>query len=364
MLSLEDLPDEITLKILNFVNIKDLFRCLAVNKKLRTIANDQSLWITMHLEGKMPPELLPQILAKGCQHLSLYHHEFINNESPKFAKNFQLKYLAVENDSLYEDRIDAILPELATSCYSLEKLYVYVYPKDFAKASKMMKCIIQNSQTLKVLYIRDLDERQLTMSLEAVKLIVTLCVELTELSITYTKLSQESIDFICENLTPTIEKFDIRWDDDFGDKQLKKLLNRCNKLTELNFTGTQVSNKSVSTIIEKVSPTLTNLEASCFNLSDLLKLATMPKIQVLGYDLLPEEDQKKFEEIMPHLSNEAIEKARIDDYVNIAMPYQMYTSSNPAQKVWEIEAKLRTYDGVGIWDDWPFAKNPKRKKAT
>ena len=101
MLSLEDLPDEITLKILNFVNIKDLFRCLAVSKKLRTIANDQSLWTTMHLEGVMPAELIPKLLDKGCQHLSLYHHEFINNESPKFAKNFQLKYLAVENDSSY-----------------------------------------------------------------------------------------------------------------------------------------------------------------------------------------------------------------------------------------------------------------------
>ena len=239
-----------------------------------------------------------------------------------------------------------------------------MYPKDFAKASKMMKCIIQNSQTLKVLYIRDLDERQLTMSLEAVKLIVTLCVELTELSITYTKLSQESIDFICENLTPKIKKLDISWDNDFDDRQLKILLNRCNKLTELDFSGTQVSNKSLETIVEKLSPTLTKLESSCFNLSDLLKLATMPKIQVLGYELLSEKDQKKFEEIMPHLSNEAIEKAVINDYVNIAMPYQKYTSSNPAEKVWEIEAKLRTYDGVGIWDDWPFAKNPKRKKTT
>ena len=357
MLSLEDLPDEITLKILNLVNIKDLFRCLAVNKKLRTIANDQSLWITMHLEGKMPPELLPQILAKGCQHLSLYHHSFLTDDSPKFAKNFQLKYLAVENEYFGMDESDTILPELATSCYGLEKLSVYVYPKDFAKASKMMKCIIQNSQTLKVLYIRDLDQQQLTMSFESVKLIITLCVELTELSIHYTNLSQESIDFICENLTPTIEKFDIRWDDDFGDKQLKKLLNRCNKLMELNFSGTQVSNKSVSTIVEKLSPTLTYLEANQINLSGLLKLASMPKIKVLGHIHLSEEDQKKFEGIMPHLCNEAVE-----GYGYIAMPYHNFY---PAENVWEIEAKLRTYDGVGFWDDdWPFAKNPKRKKTT
>ena len=45
----EDLPHEITLKIFELVNIKDLFRCMAVNKRLRAIANDQSLWNKMHL---------------------------------------------------------------------------------------------------------------------------------------------------------------------------------------------------------------------------------------------------------------------------------------------------------------------------
>ena len=51
------------------------------------------------------------------------------------------------------------------------------------------------------------------------------------------------------------------------------------------------------------------------------------------------------------------------DYTRKKMPCQKYTSSNPAQKVWEIEAKLRTYDGVAIWDDL-FAFMAKRKKTT
>ena len=347
MLSLEDLPDEITLKILNFVNIKDLFRCLAVNKKLRTIANDQSLWSTMQLKGKMPAELLPQVLAKGCQYLSIYNIADMTGGRAKFPKNFQLKYLAVENSSSEKDRSDIHLPELATSCYGLEKLSVYVYPLDFARASKMLKCIIQNSQTLKVLYIQDLDQRQLTMSFESVKLIITLCVELTELSITYTKLSEESIDFICENLTPKIEKLDISWHDSLDDEQLKKLLTRCNKLIELDISGTQVSNESIATIVKLLSPTLKKLEASCenINLSGLLKLASMPNIQALGNDLLSEEDKEKFEEIMPHLCNERSMNEDIEDYAhaNIAMPHHRF---NPAENIWEVEAELRTYDLV------------------
>ena len=67
---IEDLPNEIILKILELVNIKDLFQCMAVNKRLRTIAHDQSLWNIMHLTGEaiadvLPAELLHQILAKG-----------------------------------------------------------------------------------------------------------------------------------------------------------------------------------------------------------------------------------------------------------------------------------------------------------
>ena len=68
--TMEDLPNEIILKILELVNIKDLFRCMAVNKRLRAIAHDQSLWNIMHLTGEaiadvLPAEFLQQILAKG-----------------------------------------------------------------------------------------------------------------------------------------------------------------------------------------------------------------------------------------------------------------------------------------------------------
>ena len=89
-------------------------------------------------------------------------------------------------------------------------------------------------------------------------------------------------------------------------------------------------------------------------MSDLLKLAAMPKIQVLGYELLSEEDQKKFKEIMPHLCNERSMNEDIEDYAhaNIAMPHHRF---NPTENIWEVEAELRTYDvetllGTIQWD--------------
>jgi len=95
---MEDLPNEIILKILELVNIKDLFRCMAVNKRFREIAHDQSLWNIMHLTGEgiadvLTAELLQQILAKGCQYLSLYLCCIEKNNLRRFEKKLQFEIL-------------------------------------------------------------------------------------------------------------------------------------------------------------------------------------------------------------------------------------------------------------------------------
>ena len=99
--TIEDLPVEIILKIFGFVNIRDLFQCMAVNKKIREIANDQSLWNKMHIDGdhfeqNLPAELLSQILEKRCQYLSLFKCKIVKKGTIEFVKQFQLKYLCVD----------------------------------------------------------------------------------------------------------------------------------------------------------------------------------------------------------------------------------------------------------------------------
>ena len=49
--TLEDLPYDVILKIFGCLNLKSLFQCMAVNKKFRVIANDESLWNKIHLVG-------------------------------------------------------------------------------------------------------------------------------------------------------------------------------------------------------------------------------------------------------------------------------------------------------------------------
>ena len=92
----QDLPDEIILKIFNYLSIKDLYHCATMNRKMRSISNDESLWYQMHLTGKFSAKLLKQTLDRGCRYLSLYRCNVLSG-NVRFKKNFQLKYLNLQN---------------------------------------------------------------------------------------------------------------------------------------------------------------------------------------------------------------------------------------------------------------------------
>ena len=58
-LSLNELPDEILLKLFSYLQPKDLGRCLQVCKRFNQIAKDESIWkniiINAALLGPLPP---------------------------------------------------------------------------------------------------------------------------------------------------------------------------------------------------------------------------------------------------------------------------------------------------------------------
>lgn len=123
---LEDLPEEIILKIVSHLALKDLFNCMVLCKRIRTVANDNSLWEKMNLvynyQG-MPHTLLPKILAKGCKYLSVNScRTYSTGEKLIFEDNYQLKYLGVM--SMSDEFVADVLPDLTASLFSLEKLSV------------------------------------------------------------------------------------------------------------------------------------------------------------------------------------------------------------------------------------------------
>ena len=166
--SLEDLPDEILLKILGQVNIRDLIRCFFVNKKIRKIAHDKSLWEKMNLQSNvdLPAELFSKLIEKGCEYLSIRGSIPAVKGNARFEKNSKLKYLGFE-----ASRSTNGLTEFAASCYDLEKFSVFCHGIDRSGFDQVFKCIIQNSSTLKVLSIVNCQ----IMNYESMRLILTFC---------------------------------------------------------------------------------------------------------------------------------------------------------------------------------------------
>ena len=278
---------------------------------------------------------LPQILAvKGTA-------------SARFQNNLKLKYLSF----IVSKSTNGVL-EFATSCRQLEKLSAFCLDIDRSAFDKLLICIIRNSATLKVLCIENCGPG--IISYESIRLIVTSCQGLTDLNIAGIEISQRSMNFICANLTTGIEKLDISQNETFGDDQLKKILTRSTRLTELSFFDTNVSNESVDLIIQ--NQTLTKLEVSYSNFSfpNLLKLASMPNLKVLHVESgLPTNKKEELLKTLPHLSDSFERKkgqvsgcnpANVPCFCEslcIAFPYQ--SCVHQLNGFWEIEAKLRYY---------------------
>ena len=106
MTSIENLPNEILLKILSYLNITELCRFTQVSKWSQKICKDDSLQKKcvekMNLRNKkVPIEFLAKILEKGCKYLSiksafLEFDENLSAETIRLMPNvFQLKYLHI-----------------------------------------------------------------------------------------------------------------------------------------------------------------------------------------------------------------------------------------------------------------------------
>ena len=90
----EDLPDEIILNVLSFLDIKDLLRCSQTSKRIRMISNDESLWLKINISRKrVPAAFLQKILINGCKYLSLHDAVLEGNLTLKNAS--QLRYFTL-----------------------------------------------------------------------------------------------------------------------------------------------------------------------------------------------------------------------------------------------------------------------------
>ena len=316
-LQLEDLSNELIVKVFSYLEIKELIRCGQLSKRIRIISHDQSLWQKMNLSSdpwekctnKVPAEFLHMVIRNGCKYLSLNSGQI--QSDLKLNRVSSLVYLklvtiipVLPSDVHFNDILSE---ELLETGHSLKKLSVegYISPGmakhigfqngKILKVLNLRSCTLINHKSMKISQYTSDSERK--KELNSIELIVKNCTNLKEFHLNGTNISAIAINFLVHNLTPTVEILSFNYMKLISDKHVKILGSRCPKLKTLILAGTSITSESINIIIETMKTTLEYLDVAFalnFDIMKILELRTMPKLKTLiGTGLDPVKKQLK-----------------------------------------------------------------------
>ena len=327
--SLDDLPDEVLLKIFTNLakpsSLKDLIRSSHVSKRFRRVCQDESLWQKINLFEKcVPAEFIKQILQNGCSYLSLCDakvkgHTMLNEKS-------QLRYLDLTNLNN-----EVFVGELLESCHSLKKLSLQ-YSTFSTTKMKNLNSGYLNFNNLEVLDISGCEGLDMGTVRQ-----ITMFEKLTEINFSWPPvgggLSPAMIGYLVKNISSQLRKISLNSQIKVQDEHMAILVTRCKEIRELQLFGVfGVTNNSLDHImkglrkLEKLDVSLTQID-----LMKILELRLMPELQNLNCQHVKTVGGlKKLKEILPHL---IINQERF----NIADRSQ---TLKPEQGFWDVHAAV------------------------
>lgn len=346
-LKIDNLPDELILKVLSYLEIIDIVRCSQTSRRIRIITHDKSLWRFLrnpqefHKEDdkedeacfsnwnrywrkvnlyykRVPSNFLELVVKNKCQYLSLYETKL--EDSLSLDEESQLRYLDLSG---YKSN-NRILEKLLESCHSLQKLSL----SNKRLTTDMAYSICnQNGQTLLMLDLYWC----WGVDFEAIKNIVDNCVELKQLNLAGTNLSEKSIEYLVNNLTVKMEKLSLFHLSAVSDEYIKILVRRCNRLSALDLGSTSITDDSLTSIIENLSA-LKEIDiggSEEISYDKLLELNTMPWLEVLYCKLYGDDLENLKKELLPTLT------------ISHEVRHGANAAKNlyPEHKIWEIEAE-------------------------
>ena len=292
--NLQDLPDELILKVLSYSKPKDLTSSGQVSKRLRSISYDNSLWQRVNISEKIvKTDFLELILNKGCKSLNLSWSNIVPSEliskvlsyseskdlycSGQVSKRLktiswdiksQLRELYLsgccneeKDNGLFGsckniEVSEEFFEELLASCFSLEKLEI----QNWTIIPKVAASVCQNYKTLQTLNLARCDADGSSYLQQIIKS----CQELKEIDLSNSFESDFWLEFLAKNISPNVEILNLS-KLDITDNHVRILISRCKKIKVLNLGGTLITDDSLRNIGEKLNTTLEELSLGCID---------------------------------------------------------------------------------------------------
>ena len=259
-LSLEDVPDEVILRVFSNLEIKDFIRCGQVSKRIRAISQDQSLWLRLDLYSNksVAAGFLEYVINNGCKYLGLGLAQIAQIDGKSLKCNpSQLKCLDL---SFCRGSLQ-VFDDLLSSCHSLEKLALTSQCHILQNKDLVKTMCHQFGATLKVLDVSNCYRPSMEiLDLEMIQLLIGSFSQLKEVNFGNTYLSEESLDYVCNNLSENVVKLGLCNQEKLMDKHITALVNSCNKLTSLDLENCcSISKISTTNIIESLKSSLEEL---------------------------------------------------------------------------------------------------------
>ena len=336
--SLDDLPDEVILRVFSNLGIKDLIRCGQVSKRTRSISQDEQLWlkINLYLNNSIPTGFLEYVLNNGCKYLGLAFAQIAEIEGESLKCNAsQLKYL----DLSFCQSSHQVFDDLLSSCHSLEKLALDTQCQRMLHDDLVKTMCCQFGATLQVLDLSNCNGTNMeTLRLEIIQLMIDSFSKLKEVNFRDTYLSEESLDYVSNNLSETVVKIGFSGQGNLRYKHISALVNRCSKLTSLDLSQCyMIGNPSLTNIIESLKLSLEELDISgtIIGSAKILELQSMSRLKLLLCSDF--EDIFALQGLLPNLTIELC--GRINIASSMLPKSSVQQDFQLEEGFWEIDAK-------------------------
>mgnify|MGYP001158958445 CR=1 FL=1 len=320
---LEDLPVEVLLNVLSFLEQPDLYRVGQVSKRLNSICLVQSCQQKIIFGNNTRPEKTPvpikvvqKILDQGCKTLCLRRCRltggiplltYLNSKADEKLASSQLINLDIYQCEFTRWFLETLLSSShSLKTFSLTDQNINQFFLPFL--SPLFNTFYsQNGQTLQKLNLAFTH----VVSRKHIELIVKNCIRLKEVDFTDCCLSYKGLRLLVNGITKNIEKIGLAMcgaGSDGIDEYISILVSRCNKIKSLDLAlSRSITDNSLTSIKENLKNTLEELDISwCGKITDakLLEMRSMTKLKVLNY--FKAWDPNNYEELkknLPQLTN-------------------------------------------------------------